>query len=135
MTKSSYTVSDITVLIGVNRQTVRRWIDSGKLKALKDNKNKFYVRDVDLEEFIIENPKYQKWMKKDEDLAFIKFCEGMLIDIYSMNARILGEEHGNIWNEGYEAALKEMELRIKKKIIAHDIPMDSKSRHYSRKSY
>lgn len=132
MTKMSYTVNDITTLIGVNRMTVRRWIDTGKLKALKDSNGKFYIRAADLEEFIEENPKYQKWMNRDEDRAFMNFCKEMLMDIYSMNAKMLGEEHGKVWNDGFEAALKEMELRLKNKIIEHDMPCEGKSRYYSK---
>lgn len=132
MTKMSYTVSDITTLLGVNRLTVRRWIDTGKLKALKDTRGKYYIRGVDLEEFIAENPKYQKWMRRDEDRAFVNFCKEMLVDIYSMEAWMLGEEHGKVWNDGFEAALNEMELKLKNKIIEHEFPEDCKGKHYSK---
>lgn len=134
MTKMSYTIGDICTLVGINRLTVRRWIDTGKLKALKDNRGKFYIRGEDFEEFIVENPKYQKWMRRDEDRAFMNFCKEMLVDIYSMNAKMLGEEHGRVWNDGYEAALKEMELNLKEKIIERDMPADCKKRHYSKNS-
>lgn len=132
MTKMSYTVNDITTLIGVNRLTVRRWIDSGNLKALRDGNGKFYIRAADLEEFIVANPKYQKWMNRDEDRAFMNFCKEMLMDIYSMNAQMLGEEHGKVWNDGFEAALKEMELNLKNKIVEHDIPCEGKGKYYSK---
>lgn len=128
MTKNSYTIGDICSLTGVNRITVSRWIDAGKLRALKDNRGKYYIRGEDFEEFVAANPKYQKWVRRDEDQAFVNFCKEMLVNLYSMNSKILGEGHESIWNDGYEMALKEMEIKLKNKIAEHDMSADCKSK-------
>lgn len=56
-----YSVKDIADLLGTNQETVRRWIRSGKLKAVdnsgKKGENKV-VLDSALDAFLKETPKY-----------------------------------------------------------------------------
>ena len=133
--KSEYTVSDISNLTGVHRETVKRWLRKGLLKGeLECKKYGYLVKADDLFEFINSNPKYRKLVDKSEDRAFVNFCKEMLFDIQAIDAVYLMEEHGKVWREGFETAMREMEKRLKNKIIERDIPQNSKSRHYSRKT-
>ena len=131
--KSEYTVADIANLTGVHRETVKRWLRSGQLKGeFECRKYGYLVKADDLFEFINSNPKYRKLVDKSEDRAFVNFCKEMLFDIQAIDAIQLAEDHGKIWRDGFEAALKEMEKKIKNKIIERDIPKDCKSRHYAK---
>lgn len=55
-------ISDIASIFSVNEETVRRWIKTGKLKAVMDSKKEGYkVAEEDLRNFIeIQKPKYRK---------------------------------------------------------------------------
>ena len=130
--KTEYSVGSIARLFGVANETVKRWIRAGKLKGEYEARRYGYViKAEDLENFIASDPKYQRWMNLDGDRAFVNFCKEMLIDIYRIEAKNLGQEHGKVWNEGFEAALKEVELALKDKISSYDIPAVGKSKHYS----
>ena len=130
---TEYGVNGVANLLGVSGETVKRWIRSGKLKGEYEAKRYGYVIKVsDLEEFVESDPKYKKMLNRDVDRAFINFCKEFLIDIYSIEAKNLGEEHGKVWNEGFNRALNEVETRLKSMIIEHETPLNAKSRHYSK---
>ena len=132
--KSEYTVADISNLIGVHRETVKRWLRNGLLKG-EFGKYGYLVKADDLFEFINFNPKYRKLADKSEDRAFVNFCKEMLFDIQAIDATQLAEEHGKMWRDGFETALKQMEKKIKDRIIERDIPKNCKSRHYAKSAY
>lgn len=57
----SYSVKQIADLLGTNQETVRRWIRSGKLKAVDDNKKKGESKTIPgpaLHAFLKASPKY-----------------------------------------------------------------------------
>ena len=55
-----YCVQDISEMLGVNPETVRRWIRTGRLKAEKRcNKWGSLISDPSLNQFLSENPKYK----------------------------------------------------------------------------
>ena len=58
---STYKVDDISKILDVNEETVRRWIRADKLHATKKSKRQGYiVEGSDFEEFLNNHPKYRK---------------------------------------------------------------------------
>ena len=56
-----YTVEEISELLMVNKETVRRWIRDDKLKGTRNSKKEGYtVDEFSLQEFLIDNPKYNR---------------------------------------------------------------------------
>ena len=54
-----YTVNDVSKMLSVNPETVRRWIRNGNLISVKSsNKNGNKISEIALEDFIRDNPKY-----------------------------------------------------------------------------
>ena len=52
-------VESISEKCHVGRETVRRWIKTGKLKAAKScNKNGYFIKESDYKDFLKNNPKY-----------------------------------------------------------------------------
>lgn len=128
-----YSVATVARILGVANETVKRWIRAGKLKGAYEAKRYGYViKAEDLDDFIASDPKYRRWLNIDEDRAFINFCKEIMFELYRIEAdRLVGEDHGPIWNEGFEAAMQEIEKRIKEKIIARETP-SSKAAYYSK---
>lgn len=61
----SYTVKNISNILDVNEETVRRWIRTGKLHSTIDSKKKGHiVEDSDFKEFVYNKPKYLKRYRK-----------------------------------------------------------------------
>lgn len=61
-----YTVEDISDILIVNRETVRKWIKNDRLKAIKQGSNKdgYLIMSCFLERFLLDNPgKYVKLYK------------------------------------------------------------------------
>lgn len=57
--KSIYNVNDISVILGVHPETVRRWIRDGKLKATQDSRKEGnIILKIDLRAFLKSKPKY-----------------------------------------------------------------------------
>lgn len=55
----TYTVKEISKMVGKNPETVRRWIRDGKLKADQDSrKGGNYVTEAELQRFLKKTPKY-----------------------------------------------------------------------------
>ena len=55
----TYTVKDISRVLQVDEESVRRWCRDGKLSAKIDSKKKGYlVKDADLKAFLYKKPKY-----------------------------------------------------------------------------
>lgn len=55
----TYTVKDISEMLNINPETVRRWIRTGKLKATKDSrKSGNIVSEQMLHSFLKSSPKY-----------------------------------------------------------------------------
>lgn len=56
-----YTVKDISEILLVNKETVRRWIRGGKLQGtLNSEKEGYIVDEFSLRQFVIDNPKYNR---------------------------------------------------------------------------
>ena len=55
----TFNVSEIATMLGVNEETVRRWIRSGKLKSTQHSKKQGnVVNEGDLLEFVASNQKF-----------------------------------------------------------------------------
>lgn len=55
-----YTVKEVAIMLGVNQETVRRWVRTGILQASKESrKDGFSISEVELSQFIHKNPKYK----------------------------------------------------------------------------
>ena len=56
-----YSTKDISILLNVSEETVRRWIRGYKLLATRDSKKEgFYIHYTDFEEFLNKHKKYYK---------------------------------------------------------------------------
>lgn len=56
-----YTVKEISELLMVNKETIRRWIRDGKLNGARNSKKEgFTVDEFSLQQFLIDNPKYNR---------------------------------------------------------------------------
>jgi hypothetical protein len=56
-----YTVDELSELLMVNKETVRRWIRDGKLNGARNSKKEGYtVDEFSLQLFLIDNPKYNR---------------------------------------------------------------------------
>ena len=56
-----YTVKEISELLMVNKETVRRWIRDSKLQGTQNSKKEGYtVDEFSLQLFLIDNPKYDR---------------------------------------------------------------------------
>lgn len=63
--KTYYNVDDISELLCVNKETVRRWLRSGELSGIKKSKKQGYIiTEAYLEEFLDVHPKYKKIMRE-----------------------------------------------------------------------
>ncbi len=61
----TYNVEDISKMLNVNKETVRRWIRNGRLKATQwSKKTGNVVTEKNLMQFINENPKYKNVEEK-----------------------------------------------------------------------
>lgn len=57
----NYTIKDISKLLNVSEEQVRRWCRSGQLKSLEHSRKKGYVIEkCDFFAFLDGNPKYRK---------------------------------------------------------------------------
>lgn len=64
----NYTIKDISNLINVSEEQVRRWRRSGQLKSLKHSRKKGYVIEkCDFFAFLNDNPKYKKALDLGSD--------------------------------------------------------------------
>lgn len=65
-----YTTKDIATLFNVSEETVRRWIRSGELKAIKQsNKSGNLVTEFELRNFVTKRPKYRKFMNDEPNVS------------------------------------------------------------------
>ena len=63
-----YNVKEISELLSVNEETVRRWIRSGELKASQSSKKQGnIVNEYDLLIFVSDKPKYKKMIGGEEN--------------------------------------------------------------------
>ena len=61
-----YNTKEIAELLGVDNETVRRWIRSGELKAEQSSKKQGnIVYEKDLFDFIYDKPKYKKMISSN----------------------------------------------------------------------
>lgn len=61
---SMYNTKELSELLDVNEETVRRWIRSGKLKAERSSKKQGnIVHEKDLFDFVSDKPKYKKMIR------------------------------------------------------------------------
>ena len=63
-----YNVKEISELLSVNEETVRRWIRSGELKASQSSKKQGnVVNEYDLLVFVSDKPKYKKMIGGEQN--------------------------------------------------------------------
>lgn len=68
-----YTVKDISLLLNVDVETIRRWIRTGKLNGIKTSKKiGFIVQKDDLLDFCNKNPKYRLDMPVQVKEEFVR---------------------------------------------------------------
>lgn len=59
----AYTVRDISNRLGVNQETVRRWVRSGELRStIRSKKEGNAIEEHELERFLDKHPKYANKM-------------------------------------------------------------------------
>ena len=85
------TINEVSELLSVNAETVRRWIRTGKLKAQCESKKSGYVIfEKDLNEFLEKRPKYA-WAKIcsiDASIDWDHLEDKLLNDISASEKRI-----------------------------------------------
>ena len=75
----NYTIKDISKLLNVSEEQVRRWCRSGQLKSLKHSRKKGYVIEkCDFFAFLDDNPKYKKALDLGSDDNALKILETRL---------------------------------------------------------
>ena len=66
----TYSVKEISELLGTNPETIRRWIRSGKLKATQPSKKEGnLISSADLQVFLKGTPKYSSVAAKSLEIA------------------------------------------------------------------
>lgn len=66
----TYSVKEISELLGTNPETIRRWIRSGKLKATQPSKKEGnLISSADLQVFLKGTPKYSSVAAKSLAIA------------------------------------------------------------------
>lgn len=64
----NYTIKDISKLLNVSEEQVRRWCRNGQLKSLKYSRKQGYVIEkCDFFAFLDDNPKYKKALDLGSD--------------------------------------------------------------------
>lgn len=64
----NYTIKDISKLLNVSEEQVRRWCRNGQLKSLKHSRKQGYVIEkCDFFAFLDDNPKYKKALDLGSD--------------------------------------------------------------------
>lgn len=59
MSKEEYSVTRISFLLGVRKETVKLWIKNGKLKSIgTEGEDKWWVDEESFKAFLENNPKY-----------------------------------------------------------------------------
>ena len=83
----TYSVKEISTLLNVNEETVRRWIRTGRLKStIKSYKNGHVISEFDLYEFVNMNRKYRRGLDLNKvtiDDPYVKNLERLLNDLIS----------------------------------------------------
>lgn len=105
------TISDISKLLSVNPETVRRWIRNDKLKARYESKKSGYVIfEHDLNDFLDKHPKYASAH------AFIDWntIEDNLLNDINVSEKKIKELHLLIVEEEKKLSkLRELQKKIK----------------------
>lgn len=83
----TYSVTEISTLLNVNEETVRRWIRTGRLKStIKSYKIGHVISEFDLYEFVNMNRKYRRRLDLNKDTIddpYVKNLERLLNDLVS----------------------------------------------------
>ena len=99
----NYTIKDISNLLNVSEEQVRRWCRSGQLKSLKHSRKKGYVIEkCDFFAFLNDNPKYKKALDLGSD-------DNTLNKIHSLETRLDKMEEKIVKLENIIKALKDSE--------------------------
>lgn len=98
----NYTIKDISKLLNVSEEQVRRWCRSGQLKSLKHSRKRGYVIEkCDFFTFLDDNPKYKK--------AFDLGSDDNTLKIHSLEARLDKMKEEIVELENAIKALKDSE--------------------------
>ena len=84
-----YKVDEIAERTNTNRETVRRWIRSGKLKSSMraSNKEGHVINEQDLYTFLRAHPKYLKSFENSIDIPDIKYTDELQLELGMLMAK------------------------------------------------
>lgn len=90
MNECIFTIEQISKLLNVSEEQVRRWIREGKLSGkLASKKQGYRVNESDLKDFMHKNPKYRVDIQYDyDDKLVIRELESHLIGLYRTISRL-----------------------------------------------
>lgn len=72
-----YTIRDISKMLNVSPETIRRWIRSGNLVGTAaSKKGGFYVDEIELIKFVAKKPKYRMRLEQ-QGLPVNSVCDDM----------------------------------------------------------
>ena len=101
----NYIIKDISNLLNVSEEQVRRWCRSGQLKSLKHSRKKGYVIEkCDFFAFLDDNPKYKKALDLGSDDNALK-----ILEIRSLETRLDKMKEEIVELENTIKALKDSE--------------------------
>lgn len=102
----NYTIKDISKLLNISEEQVRRWCRSGQLKSLKHSRKKGYVIEkCDFFAFLDDNPKYKKALDLGSDDNALK----KILEIRSLETRLDKMKEEIVELENTIKALKDSE--------------------------
>lgn len=116
----TYSVKEIAEMMNTNPETVRRWIRSGKLKAVQTSRKEGnQVSPEELEDFLERNPKYTIELDKDNEA---KTEVDSYYEVFVMVAAIMDffnkkEEAASIEPERLKNFLKERITNMEDEIV------------------
>lgn len=101
----NYTIKDISKLLNVSEEQVRRWCRSEQLKSLKHSRKKGYVIEkCDFFAFLDDNPKYKKALDLGSGDNALK-----ILEIRSLETRLDKMKEEIVELENTTKALKDSE--------------------------
>ena len=91
----TYTVKEVSTMLDVNEETVRRWIRSGKLYSDIDNKKQgFVITELDLYLFADEHEKYRKRCEPYNRVNLFNVARKLFKDSPDLFAIFLNSSYG-----------------------------------------
>ena len=121
----TYTVKEISDMLKIDPETVRRWIRSGKLQAEQSSrKDGNVVTDQMLQSFLRQSPKYAKMVA-----PLVATPVGATVTVASVLTGIIAQQY--VKNEKVKNAqvnVKEIISLLEDEIKSHEINVESKQK-------